>query len=159
MLQAFLLRMPLWKKSRNLVLPPSQSTLKYGSENRPWVRVLKKRIFFLKHSSVCRNSLIYQNSTNSLFNNPSSIITKLWYSNPTCESKNFGGRDTDRLSRTTSHYSNYFEKATPTCKSYRFEHEKSLAWVCEDNVNTYWQKWQTKLYTICPRRVVHICLF
>ena len=29
------------KKSINLVLPPSQSTLKYGSENRPWVRGLK----------------------------------------------------------------------------------------------------------------------
>ena len=26
---------PMKKKSRNLVLPPSQSTLKYGSENRP----------------------------------------------------------------------------------------------------------------------------
>ena len=26
------------KKSRNLVLPPSQSILKYGSGNRPWVR-------------------------------------------------------------------------------------------------------------------------
>ena len=29
---------PMKKKSRNLVLPPSQSTLKYGSENRPWPR-------------------------------------------------------------------------------------------------------------------------
>ena len=28
------------KKSRNLVLPPSQSTLKYESENRPWPRGL-----------------------------------------------------------------------------------------------------------------------
>ena len=26
------------KKSRNLVLPPSQSTFEYGSENRPWIR-------------------------------------------------------------------------------------------------------------------------
>ena len=32
---------PYEKKSRNLVLPPSQSTLKYGSEKRPWVRVLR----------------------------------------------------------------------------------------------------------------------
>ena len=32
---------PMKKKSRNLVLPPSQSTLKYWSENRPWVRELK----------------------------------------------------------------------------------------------------------------------
>ena len=32
---------PYEKKSKNLVLPPSQSTLKYGSENRPWVRGLK----------------------------------------------------------------------------------------------------------------------
>ena len=32
---------PMKKKSKNLVLPPSQSTLKYGSENRPWVRGLK----------------------------------------------------------------------------------------------------------------------
>ena len=28
------------KKSRNLFLPPSQSTLKYGSENQPWMRGL-----------------------------------------------------------------------------------------------------------------------
>ena len=35
-LQTFLLRMPLWKKT------PSQSTLKYGSENRLWVRGLRK---------------------------------------------------------------------------------------------------------------------
>ena len=33
---------PMKKKSRNLVLPPSQSTLKYGSENCPWVRGLNK---------------------------------------------------------------------------------------------------------------------
>ena len=33
---------PMKKKSRNLVLPPSQSTLKCGSQNRPWVRVLKQ---------------------------------------------------------------------------------------------------------------------
>ena len=32
---------PMKKKSRNLVLPHSQSTLKYGSENRPWVRGLR----------------------------------------------------------------------------------------------------------------------
>ena len=31
---------PYEKKSRNIVLPPSQSTLKYGSENRPWLRGL-----------------------------------------------------------------------------------------------------------------------
>ena len=37
---------PMKKKSRNLVLPPSRSTLKYGSKNRPWVRGLKG-IFFL----------------------------------------------------------------------------------------------------------------
>ena len=31
---------PMKKKSRNFVLPPSQSTLKYGSENRPCLRGL-----------------------------------------------------------------------------------------------------------------------
>ena len=31
---------PMKKKSRNLVFPRSQSTLKYGSENRPWVKGL-----------------------------------------------------------------------------------------------------------------------
>ena len=38
----YILSMPLWKKSINLVLPPSQSTLKYGSEIRPCLRGLKK---------------------------------------------------------------------------------------------------------------------
>ena len=41
-LPTFLLPMPIWKKkSKNLVLPPSQSTLKYRSKYRPCTRALK----------------------------------------------------------------------------------------------------------------------
>ena len=32
--------MALWKKIKKFSFPHSQSTLKYGSENRPWVRGL-----------------------------------------------------------------------------------------------------------------------
>ena len=40
-LQTFLLRMPLWKRNQKFNFTPlSESTLKYGSENRPWVRGL-----------------------------------------------------------------------------------------------------------------------
>ena len=39
-LQPFLLRMHPWKKIQNFCFTPSQSNLKYESENRPWVRGL-----------------------------------------------------------------------------------------------------------------------
>ena len=39
-LKKLLLRMPLWKKNEKFSFTPSQSTLKYGSKNRPWPKGL-----------------------------------------------------------------------------------------------------------------------
>ena len=51
------------KKIKKIILPPSQSTLKYGSENRPWVRgsrnILKYiTTLLLLHESILTSSTI-----------------------------------------------------------------------------------------------------
>ena len=61
-LQAFLLRMPLWKKiDKFSFTPPPQSTLKYGSENRPWVRGLNSAFLSLRICHVYSEREVRQN--------------------------------------------------------------------------------------------------
>ena len=60
------------KKTRNLVLPPSQSTLNYGSENRPWVRGLRANLLY---ESFC-SSLTFVSLPHSYSFFPLSIFTR-----------------------------------------------------------------------------------
>ena len=80
---AFCCGCPYEKKSRNLVLPPSQSTLKYGSENRSCLRGLRLAWIRFCRVSTRNNSSPSSSSFFSAVDSFFSMVSNiLWSTGP-----------------------------------------------------------------------------